>query len=291
MKYLKQLKLIVPFIVIGSMIEALAGILSNGGNGTFLYKTIRGEMVEIYGRGVYRHMTTDVAVQGIAQDYITLFVAIPLLIISFYYVTKRNLKAKLIFSGVLLYFVLTYLFYIAIALYNELFLIVVATLFCSLFAFILNIISFDFIAVKSFFSNQKTIHRASIFLILIATMMSLLWLSIIIPPMLDGSFYPKQLSHYSTLIVQGYDLGIFLPFAFISGILGLQKNEYAYVLIPTYLIFLTVLMIALVAKILFMAHIGENIIPVIFIIPTILIIAIFFAVKVLKNIKSMAKNL
>lgn len=286
MKYIKQLKVLVPFVVIGSMIEALAGILSNGGNGTFSYKTIRGEMVEIYGKGVYRHMTTDVAVQGIAQDYVTLFIAIPLLIISFYYVAKSNLRAKLIFSGVLLYFVLTYLFYIAIALYNELFLIATATLFCSLFAFILNIISFDFITVRSFFSDKKTIHRASIFLILIATMMSLLWLSIIIPPMFDGSFYPKQLSHYSTLIVQGYDLGIFLPFAFISGILGLQKNEYAYVLIPTYLIFLTVLMIALVAKILFMAHIGENIIPVIFIIPTILIIAIFFAIKILKSMKA-----
>lgn len=290
MKYIKQLNVVIPFIVIGSMIEALAGIFSNVGDGTYLYKTIRGEMVEIYGKGVYRHMTTDVAVQGIAQDYITLFLAIPLLILSFFFVTKGNLKAKLIFSGVLLYFLLTYLFYIAIALYNELFLIAVLTLFCSLFAFILNIISFDFALVKSLFSEQKIINRASVFLIIIATMMSLLWLSVIIPPMIDGSFYPKELYHYSTMIVQGYDLAIFLPLAFISGILGLQKNEYAYVLIPTYLMFLTVLMVALVAKIIFMARIGENVIPVIFIIPTILTISIFFIVKVLKSIKPVASN-
>ncbi len=288
MKYLKQLKILVPFIVIGSMIEALVGIFSNDGNGTYLYKTIRGEMAEIYGRGVYRHMTTDVAVQGIAQDYITLFVAIPILLTSFYFATKNNLKAKLILSGTLLYFLLTYLFYIAIALYNEIFLIAVIILFCSLFAFILNIISFDFIEVKSFFSNQKTIHIASIFLIIIATMMSLLWLSIVIPPMLDGSFYPKELHHYSTLIVQGYDLGIFLPFAFISGILGIQRKEYAYVFVPTYLIFLIILMSALVSKIVFMARIGENVIPVIFIIPTILVIAIFFAIKVFRCIKTKA---
>ncbi len=288
MKYIKQLKIVVPFIVIGSMIEALAGILSNNGNSTYLYKTIRGEMAEIYGKGVYRHMTTDVAVQGIAQDYITLFVAIPILLISFYLATKNNLKAKLILSGTLLYFLLTYLFYIGIALYNEIFLIAVITLFCSLFAFILNMISFDFIEVKSFFSKQKTIHRASIFLIIIATMMSLLWLSVIIPPMLDGSFYPKELHHYSTLIVQGYDLGIFLPFAFISGVLGIQRNEYAYVFVPTYLIFLIILMVALVSKIVFMARIGENVIPVIFIIPTILVISIFFAIKVFRSIKTKA---
>lgn len=286
MKYSKQFKILVPFIVIGSMIEALAGIFSNDGNGTFLYKTIRGEMVEIYGKGVYRHMTTNVAVQGIAQDYITLFVAIPMLIISFYFALKSNLKAKLIFSGALLYFLLTYLFYLAMALYNEIFLIASVTLFCSLFAFILNIISFDFAFVKSLFPKQRIIYRASIFLIIIATMMSLLWLCVIIPPMIDGSFYPKGLSHYSTMIVQGYDLGIFLPLAFISGILGLQRNEYAYVFVPTYLIFLIILMIALVSKIVFMARIGENVIPTIFVIPSILVISLFFAIKVFENMKT-----
>lgn len=284
MNYIKQLKVVVPFIVIGSAIEALAGIFSNSGNGTYLYKTIRGEMAEIYGKGVYRHMTTDLAVQGIAQDYVTLFLAIPLLVVSFYFVTKNNLRAKLIFSGVVFYFVLTYLFYIAIALYNELFLIAALTLFCSLFAFILNIISFDFSSIALLFSKQKLVQKASVFLITIAVMMAFLWLSVIVPPMLDGSFYPKGLYHYSTMIVQGYDLAIFLPLAIVSGVLGIQKNKYAYVFVPTYLVFLIVLMIALFAKILFMAHIGENVIPVIFIIPIMLIVSLFFAVKLLKSV-------
>lgn len=291
MKYIKQLKIVVPFIVIGSLIEALAGIFTNEGSGAYLYKTIRGEIVEIYGKGVYRHMTTNVAVQGIAQDYVTLFLAIPLLIISFYFATKNNLKAKLIFSGTLLYFLLTYLFYLTMALYNELFLVVAFTLFCSLFAFVLNLISFDFVIVKSSFSKGKIVHKASVFLILIAVMMALLWLSVIVPPMLDGSFYPKELQHYSTMIVQGFDFGIFLPFAIISGILGIQKNEYSYVFVPTYLVFLVVLMTALVAKIIFMKSIGENVIPVIFIIPTILIISLFLTIKVIGSInESSTKN-
>ncbi len=40
MIHIKQLKILVPFIVIGSMIEALAGILSNDGNGTRLYHPV-----------------------------------------------------------------------------------------------------------------------------------------------------------------------------------------------------------------------------------------------------------
>lgn len=86
------------------------------------------------------------------------------------------------------------------------------------------------------------------------------------------------------MIVQGYDFGIFLPLAIISGILGLQKNEYSYVLVPTYLVFLVVLMIALVAKIIFMAQIGENVIPVIFVIPIMLVLSAFFAVKLLNGV-------
>lgn len=286
MKYSKKLKILVPIIALASATEALFGIYSNDGGGTFWYKSIRNEMVQIYGRGVYRHMTTDVAVQGIAQDYVTLFLAIPLLFVSFYFSLKNSVKWKLVFSGVLLYFLLTYMFYIGIAMYNEMFLVAVLALFTSLFAFILNLISFDFDEIKNHFETPKTLRRASIFLIVVAVMMASLWFSVIIPPMLDGSFYPKTLAHYSTLIVQGYDLGIFLPLAFISGILGLQKHPFSYVLVPTYLFFLSVLLSALLSKVIFMANVGANVIPVIFIIPTLLSVTLFFALRCFKNLKN-----
>lgn len=283
--YTKQLMFVLPFLVIGSMVEALAGILSNDGSGPFFHKSIRGQLVEIYGKGVYRHMSSDVAVQGIAQDYITLFVAIPVLIVAFYFSRRGSIKAKLVLSGTLLYFVLTYLFYIGIALYNEVFLVAAMALFCSLFAFILNIMGFDFAQTKASFRNKNSMRLPGFFLIVMAVMMTLLWLSVIVPPLLDGSFYPKTLYHYSTLIVQGYDFGIFLPLAFVSGVLGLQRNEYAYVLIPTYLVFLSILMIALIAKIIFMAQVGAGIFPVIIIIPIILFIALFFTIKTLRDLQ------
>lgn len=286
MKYSKQLKMLVPIIALASATEALFGIFSNDGGGTYWYKSIRNEMVQIYGRGVYRHMTTDVAVQGIAQDYVTLFLAIPLLFISFFQSVKGSVKWKMAFSGVLLYFLLTYMFYIGIAMYNEMFLVAVAALFSSLFAFILNLISFDFDEIKNHFENPKPLKRASIFLIFVAVMMASLWFSVIIPPMLDGSFYPKSLAHYSTLIVQGYDLGIFLPLALISGILGLQKHPFSYVLIPTYLVFLSVLLSALLSKIIFMANVGANVIPVIFIIPVLLLLTLLNVFQWFKGFKS-----
>lgn len=286
MKYLRQLNLLVILASIGAATEALYGILSNSGSGAYMYESIRGQMVEIYGKGVYRHMTTDVAVQGIAQDYITLILAIPLLLFSFYLSKKGGLAARIVLSGVLLYFVLTYMFYIGIALYNEMFLVASVTLFASLYAFILNLLSFDFYLVKSAYSSTRDIRKASIFLIIIAVMMIMLWLSVILPPMFDGTFYPLELKHYSTLIVQGYDFGIFLPLAIISGVLGLKEHKYAYVFVPTYCVFLIVLMSALMSKIGFMANIGENVIPVVFIIPLFLLFAAGMSYSMLSRIKN-----
>jgi len=69
-------------IVLFSAIATVNGIYNKSGDGSYLYQTIRGETVEIYGQGLYKHMSAEVAIQGIAQDYITLYLAIPLLILS-----------------------------------------------------------------------------------------------------------------------------------------------------------------------------------------------------------------
>lgn len=37
-------------------------------------------------------------------------------------------------------------------------------------------------------------------------MIGSLWLGVVVPPLVDGSIYPKELQHYTTLVVQGFDL-------------------------------------------------------------------------------------
>ena len=74
--------LLVILIALGASAAALTGILSNGGSGSWLYTSIRGEEITIYGQGIYRHMSADVAIQGIAQDWITLCLAVPVLLVS-----------------------------------------------------------------------------------------------------------------------------------------------------------------------------------------------------------------
>ena len=284
MKYKKQITMLISIICTTSLVATLLGIFSNSGQGAYSYKTIRGETIEIYGKGLYRHMSSDVAIQGIAQDYVTLFIGIPLLLFGLFFYRKEKTNAKFLLTGVLLYFFLTYLFYTAMAMYNEMFMAYVLLLSCSFFALILNLITFDY--KTTFLKSGKIIRIAGYFLVVNSILIASLWLSIILPPLINNSIYPIQLQHYTTLIVQGFDLGIFLPIGFISAVLALRKSNVGSIFTIIYVVFLSLLMTALTSKVIFMAIAGANVVPAIFIIPAIGFFSIILSFQLLRQIKT-----
>ncbi|WP_407356097.1 hypothetical protein [Methanolobus sp. WCC5] len=284
MKNNRIVTILVLLITILSGYAAVVGITSDDGPGEYEYTSIRSDDITIYGKGIYQHMSADVAIQGIAQDYVTLFIGIPLLLIGSFLFAKKSIKGQLLLSGTLMYFLVTYLFYTAMGMYNSLFLCYVLLLCLSFFAFMLTFSSFDPGNIGKLFRSQRLLQYAGIFLVLNSLMVASLWLSIIIPPLLDGSVYPGQLQHYTTLVVQGFDLGLLLPIAIVSGALAVKRNSYGYLFTTIYLIFLSILMAALTSKIIFMASSGENVIPVIFIMPAICLISVAFSAAILKRV-------
>jgi hypothetical protein len=166
--------------------------------------------------------------------------------------------------------------------------LIYAFLLCSsFFSFVLTILSFDIGKIPELFEKNTPVKPIGGFLIFSACSIALLWLSIIIPPLLDGTIIPVQVEHYTTLIVQGFDLGLLLPIAFVTGVLLIRKKVFGFLFGPVYFVFLSILMIALTAKVLAMKMLGQNVIPVIFIIPTFALISIFCSVVLLKNIKKL----
>lgn len=285
MKNKKSITILVLLISAASIVAASVGIFSNEGPGNYEYTSIRGGDIIVYGKGLYQHMSADVAVQGIAQDYITLFIGVPLLLISLFFTRKNSFRGLFLLAGTLGYFLVTYLFYLTMGMYNQMFLVYGFLLGTTFFAFILTVFEFELNEIKSRFSSEKLLRNAGVFLIINASLVGLLWLGVVLPPIFDGTFYPKELQHYTTLIVQGFDLGLLLPMAFVVGILAIKKNRFGFLFTPIYMIFLSLLMTALVSKILFMAGAGQNVIPVIFIMPTIALISITFSTLLLRNIQ------
>lgn len=271
-------------IAILASIANLIGIFSDNGVGEYSYRSIRGEMVNIYGKGIYQHMSKEVAIQGIAQDIVTLLLATPLLLISYFFALRNSLKWRLVLSGTLAYFLVTYAFYLNMAMYNVLFLIYAALMGLSFFALAIVVATFELEKLKEAFQGNSALKFDGIFLICNAIAISILWLSIVVPPLLDGTFYPKALEHYTTLIVQGNDFGLLLPIAIVSGYLMLKKKQPAFLLVPVYIVFLSLLMTALVAKVVYMGASGYNIFPVIIIIPVFAIISIVCSVLTLRDV-------
>ncbi len=285
MKQKKILTILIIGIILCSAVASIVGIFSNQGPGVYKHETIRGEIIEIYGRGIYQHMKADVAIQGIAQDYITLFIGIPLLLISLVGARKGSLKGRLLLSGTLGYFLLTYLFYLLMAMYSVLFLIYVFLMGASFFALVLMLLSFDAEKLKSCFHEKTPVKFPGIFLIVNGLNVALLWISMVVPPLLDGTIYPAGLGHSTTLVVQGMDLGLMLPLSILVGVLLLKKTAFGYLFASVYLIFLSLLMAALTAKLTAMGMLGDNIIPSITVIGGTMLIAITCAALLFKNLK------
>lgn len=279
----------VVIVVLASAIASSAGILSDSGAGSYDYETVRGTTVEIYGKGLYKDMSSDYAVQGIAQDYVTLLAGVPLLILGLILFSKGSARGMFLLAGTLFYFLLTYMFYTAMAMYNYMFPAYVLILSSSLIS-LLILLSRIFGEINELVFYHKAMKPAGIFLVINSASVALLWLGVIMPPLLDGSIYPAEVHHYTTLIVQGFDLGIFLPLGFVSGVMAIRKSRSGYVFATIYVIFLTLLMCALSSKILFMAIEGVNVIPVVFIMPTIFIVSLVFSSSVLKSMKKVERK-
>lgn len=283
-----QNRKIVSILVILSafiaMIATLSGILSNSGEGEYEYKSIHGQDVTIYGKGLYQHMSADVAIQGIAQDYITLFLAIPLLLLSLFWARKGSLKGRFILAGTIGYVFLTYLFYMNMAMFNSLFLVYVSLTGLTFFALVLTLLSVNINQLPQVFNKSVPTKFIGGFLIFNASIIALLWLSVVVPPLIDKTIVPLSVQHYTTLTVQAFDLSLFLPISFVSGLLLIKKHKFGFLMAPVYLVFLSLLMTALIAKIVAMALAGVNVVPAIVIIPCIALVSIVCGFILIKNI-------
>ena len=270
-------------LVLLAEFAAIMGIFSDSNELVQNVTNVRGEQVSLYGKGIYRHMPADVAPQGIAQDYVTLFLGIPLLLIALIWSQAGTIRARLMLAGVLAYFLLTYLYWMSMVTYNDLFPIYVILTGLSMFSFLLVMLHLPPRKVKSVFIDPIPRKTAGWFLIIGSTMTALNWLSIIVPPWAQGTV-PKELYHFTTLIVQGMDLAFFLPFAFVSGFLLLRKSPWGYLFVPVNLVFLSLLFSALLAKLIYSMLCGISVAtPLLIVASVILCLAIYLSTRVLKG--------
>lgn len=229
MKFRKTISLLIIVIAMLSILACLIGIFSKGGPGTYEINSFRGESISIYGKGLYQLDSISVVSQGIAQDVITLVLGVPLLVISLLQSLKGSLKGRLLLSGTIGYFLYTYISYVFLWMYNSMFLIYVILMSASFFTFTLLIMSFDINHLFNSFSRETPVRFLGGFQIFFAIAIFLLWIGKIVPTIKSGDV-PVGLDHYTTLVIQGLDLGFIVPTALLSGVLLIKRKPLGYLL-------------------------------------------------------------
>jgi hypothetical protein len=279
----RRLTWLVLAIAVLAALAAAAPFVFTAGPGPSSYTSVRGESVRLHGFGPYRHMPADVTVQGLAQDVVTLAVGIPFLLVSLIWARRGSRAGHLALSGAVGYLLVQYTLYLAMATYNELFLVWVSLVLLSFQTLVRLLLAVPASAFAVSGDSPGGRRFVGVFLIVNGALIALLWLSVIVPPLLAGTLYPAGLAHFTTMIVQGFDLALFLPPSLLAGYRYLKRREPGDLLAPVYAVFLSLQMSALLAKILWMSRIGVSAGPALVIIPVLLIGAITAAFLALRT--------
>jgi hypothetical protein len=265
-------------VAILSLIACLYPLIDTSGTGPSQITSIHGEEVILHGVGPYRHMPADVAIQGLAQDLFSLAVGLPLLVAGIILYRKSD-KGRVFLTGVTGYFLVQYFMYLGMGTYNELFLLWVVLLGLAFNLFTRLLLD---LRDRRQLAPART-RYVSVFLIANGLLMASLWLQVILVPLMQGTLYPAGLAHFTTMVVQGYDLALFLPPSILAGWAYGKGRKTGLVLAPVYAIFLSLQMGNLLAKIVGMSLQGANAGPALVLIPGLLVGALVAAVLSLRN--------
>lgn len=222
--YIRILRVLTPLLAVSLAVASAAGV--------FL-------------PGTYERDAATFAAQGIGQDLVDLFLAVPLLLVTFYAAQRGSRSGLLLYGGVLAYIMYSFVIYAFGLHFNRFFLLYCSTLGLSLYAFIVWMKGMGRADLSEWFEGLPVKGR-SVFLILVALIFYGLWLSSILPAII-GDKVPEEILQNDFLInpVHVLDLAFALPALIISGILLWRRQSLGYLLTVVSLVFIILLTIAL----------------------------------------------
>jgi hypothetical protein len=204
-------------------IYAGLGLFSATGAGAFTFTTLRGQSVDIFGRGIYRLDTTFFSAGFRGNDAVTIFLELPLMIAAILLYRRGSLRGGFLLAGSLAYVLYNSFSLGTSAAYNPLFLIYVVCFCLSLFAFGLLWAQVDFPGVQKRSRPGMPRRGAAIYLFIGGSVTALLWLSDILPPLMQGN-PPALLGPYTTAITYFVDLGVITPLCILAGVWLIRKD-------------------------------------------------------------------
>ncbi len=204
----------------------------------------------LYIESIYAQETEIYKIQALAQDVVNLYFISPLILLSGYFSYKKRKVWKSIWLGCMIYLVYSFCIYAFALHFNSLFLVYCIILGLSFYALVYSLI-FDFKESSPTMPiRSMTMKSTSIFLAFVAILFYFVWLSEIIPALINGST-PYSIIESGLLSnpVHVLDISFVLPMFLIITWLLIKKKSLGLILAGPALIFIVLMAIAIMAMI------------------------------------------
>jgi hypothetical protein len=207
----------------------------------------------------YAKETAAWVVQGKAQDAFDIAVLVPLLLCASYFYRKGSRPALFVLLGSLLYSLYTYVIYCFALHFNALFLVYCGVLGLSFYAILYVLLSLNLDDLKGWFDAGRPVTLPSVFLIVLAAVFALLWLSEDVPAIVRG-LVPQSLVETGLMTnpVHVLDLAFFLPGCVACGIFLKRRHPLGYLFGPALLAFLAVMALSIGAMFAYQVYRGVS---------------------------------
>ena len=197
-------------------VVAAVGLLASGGPGPHEVTTARGQVVEVYGTGLYRADSWLIGVGNRGTDAVTLFLEVPVLLVALAAYRRRSVRGTVVLVGVLgwlLYYYASMSLYTA---YNRLFGMYVLAFGLALFAVPLAMRSIDLARFAAVFPSRPSRRLLVGYLGFLAVALTVAWLPALVAAAVTGDL-PARLDVYSTEVTWALDLGVVVPAVAVTG--------------------------------------------------------------------------
>lgn len=190
--------------------------------------SIRGERFDYTVSGVYAYNAERVVAEGVGWDAVTLFLAVPALLLTLLSLARGSLRARLLAIGLLGYFFYQYLMYAMYWAFGPLFPLFIVLYASSAAAIVWIVTSIDVDSLPEAFSERFPRKGMAVSSLLVALLLVGMW-SQRIAGALSGEVDGVLLGS-TTLAVQALDLGMVVPIALLTAVLLLRRRPWGYLL-------------------------------------------------------------
>jgi hypothetical protein len=246
----RSVVLLTAVVAVLSGLSAVVGLLATGAGVPGTVTSVDGEVVELYGRGLYDADSVFKGAGNRGSDLVTLALGVPLLLAALAAYRRGSLRGAFLLAGALSWPLYLYATMAVGAAYNELFLVYVVIFSASLFALVLTLVSIDRADLAARLEPHGPRRRLAALMLGGGIVTAIVWLVPLIGSVLRGE-PPELLDHQTTLVTDALDLGVITPATLMAAYLLHRHRVEGYLLAFPLLVLMTFLLPMIVAQTMF----------------------------------------